>query len=370
MNKHIPTSATHTFKDAKWMLNSALYKIKLKRKAWIKYKITQTDSDFVAYTKCRNEATKAVKACKRCYEKGLVDRISTNPKYFWQYVNSKLKVKNFIAELQRFNGSFTNSDSEMVNILIDYFGIVFTVEDTGEVPSMGDKSSDNCLTTVVILMEDVWHRLTTLNPGKSGGPDGCHPHVLREVKEGAVTPLYLIFKKFLEDGELPKPWKDALVTALHKKGNKRLPSNYRPVSLTSVIYKMLECIIKDHLLQYFMRNKFITSRQHGFRPGHSCETQLIRVLDDWTSALELGHQVDVIYLDLQKAFDKVPHARLLSKLESYGIGGKLLQWIEIFLSNRRQCVHLRGSKSDWINIFSGVATLRKSLGPISVHCLH
>ena len=79
-----------------------------------------------------------------------------------------------------------------------------------------------------------------------------------------------------------------------------------------------------------MRNKFITSRQHGFHPGHSCESQLTHVLDDWTSALELGHQVDVIYLDLQKAFDKVPHARLLSKLKSYGIGGKLLQWFEIF----------------------------------------
>ena len=242
----------------------------------------------------------------------------------------------------------------MVNILNDYFGTVFTVEDTGEVPSMGDKSSDNCLTTVVILIEDVWHQLTTLDPGKSEGPDGCHPHVLCEVKEGVVTPLYLIFKKSLEDGVLPHPWKDALVTALHKKGDKHLPSNYRPVSLTSIICKMLERIIKDHLLQYFIRNKFITSRQHGFHPGHSCETQLIRVLDDWTSALELEHQVDVIYLDLQKAFDKVPHARLLSKLKSYGIGGKLLQWIENFLSNRRQCVHLHGSKSDWINVFSGV----------------
>ena len=221
-------------------------------------------------------------------------------------------------------------------------------------PLMGDKSSDNCLTTRVILIEDVWHQLTTLDPGKSEGPDGCHPHVLHEVKEGVVTPLYLIFKKSLEDGVLPHPWKDALVTALHKKGDKRLPSNYRPVSLTSIICKMLERIIKDHLLQYFIRNKFITSIQHGFRPDPSCETQLIHVLDDWTSALELGHQVDVIYLDLQKAFDKICNARLLSKLKSYGIGGKLLQWIENFLSNRRQCVHLRGSKSDWINIFSGV----------------
>ena len=92
----------------------------------------------------------------------------------------------------------------------------------------------------------------------------------------------------------------ALVTALHKKGDKCLPSNYRPVSLTSVICKMLECIIKNHLLQYFMSNKFITSILHGFRPGYSCKTQLIYVLDDWASALELGHQVDqdVILLEL------------------------------------------------------------------------
>ena len=94
-------------------------------------------------------------------------------------------------------------------------------------------------------------------------------------------------------------------------------------------------------MQHFIQNKFITSRQHGFRSGHSCKTQLICVLDDWTSVLESGKQVDVIYLDLQKAFDKVPHARLLSKLKSYGITGKLLQWIENFyVFNRRQCVRL------------------------------
>ena len=132
---------------------------------------------------------------------------------FWYY-QLLLKRKNSMAKLQRFDGSFTNSDSEMVNILNDYFGTVFTVEDTGKVPSMGDKSSDNC---VVILIKDVWHQLAILNPGKSGGSDGCHPHILCEVKE-VVTPLYLIFKKSLEDDELSKPWKDTLVTALHKRG--------------------------------------------------------------------------------------------------------------------------------------------------------
>ena len=80
----------------------------------------------------------------------------------------------------------------MVNILNDYFGTVFTVEDIGEVPSFGDKSSDDCLTTVVVLIKDVWHQLSTLNPGKSAGPDGCHLHALQGVKERVATPLYFI----------------------------------------------------------------------------------------------------------------------------------------------------------------------------------
>ena len=153
-----------------WMSSSALHKIRLKRKAWMKYKIFQNDSDFVAYTKCRNEATKAVKAYKQCFEKSIIDKISTNPKHFWKYVNSKLKF------FRGSDSSFTNCDSEMVNILNTYFGTVFTVEDTGSVPSRVTKVL--AVTTVTIFIEDVWNQLTTLNPGKSSGPDGCHPHVL------------------------------------------------------------------------------------------------------------------------------------------------------------------------------------------------
>ena len=111
-------------------------------------------------------------------------------------------------------------------------------------------------------------------------------------------------------------------------------------------------------MQHFIQNKFITSRQHGFRPGHSCETQLIHVLDDWTFALESGKQVDVIYLDLQIAFDKVPHARLLSKLKSYGITGKLLQWIENFtLSHYYDCDILQ--QDLWIGEGNGLSLFFK-----------
>ena len=109
--------------------------------------------------------------------------------------------------MQRSDGSFTKCDRKMVNILNDYLGTVFTVENTESIPSLGDRCSDHCLATVTIAIEDVWNQLVTLNPGKSSSPDGCHPHVFLEVKEGVVTPLYLIFKKSLEDGkEILRGW--------------------------------------------------------------------------------------------------------------------------------------------------------------------
>ena len=174
----------------------------------------------------------------------------------------------------------------MANILNDYFATVFVTEDTTNMPSLGDVCSGNCLTEITISIDDVWNQLLALNPSKYGGPDECHPRVLEEVREGIAsfaTPLYLIFKRSLEEGKVPTAWKDASVTVLHKCGDKSLASNYRPVSLTFVIYKMLEHIIKDHLLHYFNQNNFFTSRQHGFRPFNSCVTHNLSRL--WRTGL-------------------------------------------------------------------------------------
>ena len=148
------------------------------------------------------------------------------------------------------------------------------------------------------------------------------------MKHETSVHLSIIFRKVFETSVLPQVWKDAHITPLFKKGDRNKANNYRPISLTCITVKVFEKIIKDHVLSHLLSNNLLSPYQHGFRPGHSCVTNLFTVLDTWTQALDDGIAVDNIYLDFAKAFDKVPHKRLLVKLAAYGINGKVLSWLE------------------------------------------
>ena len=153
------------------------------------------------------------------------------------------------------------------------------------------------------------------------------------------VPLTYLFKLSLKEGKLPSDWKHAEVTAIFKKGIKTDPGNYRPVSLTSIICKILESFIRDAIQTHMEENKlYTTSCQHGFRQKKSCTSQLLEVMEDFTSFLDKREDFDVIYLDFKKAFDSVPHERLLLKLNGYGISGSILNWIRSFLEDRTQRV--------------------------------
>ena len=144
------------------------------------------------------------------------------------------------------------------------------------------------------------------------------------------------------------------VIPIFKKGDRQSPASYRPVSLTAIPSKVLEAIVRDHLLHHFSSAGLFHGAQHGFLPGRSCSSQLIEAMEDWSAAVEDGDPLDVAYLDFAKAFDSVPHLRLLSKLRSYGVRGRLLDWIEAFLVGRRQRVVVQGSKSSWVPVTSGI----------------
>ena len=111
-------------------------------------------------------------------------------------------------------------------------------------------------------------------------------------------------------------WKEANIVPIYKKGKKSDPNNYRPVSLTSTVSKIMETILRDEIVSHLEGNNLISPDQHGFRSGRSCITQLMESIHDWVDSLERKQPVDVVYLDYKKAFDSIPHERLLVKLHA------------------------------------------------------
>ena len=190
--------------------------------------------------------------------------------------------------------------------------------------------------------------------------------ILKECAEPIAPILQIILQQSLDMGDLPKDWRDANISNIFKKGDKHLPENYRPVSLTSVTSKILEHIICRHMLKHLEKNKILTNLNHGFRSGYSCEAQLLTTINDFLQEHDKGHQIDVAILDFSKAFDKVPHNRLLLKLDHYGIRGNTLQWIRHFLTDCTQQVLLEGTHSStWFR-----RTPRNSAGTLTFSCIH
>jgi len=167
----------------------------------------------------------------------------------------------------------------------------------------------------------------------------------------------------LNDGKVPAQWLEANVTPLYKKGSKTDPTNYRPVSLTSVVCKVLESIIRDKIRDYLVRNNLIAREQHGFVPNKSCTTNLLESVDIISESLRQEFAVVVIFLDFAKAFDKVSHKKLIAKLNAFNIPDILVRWIKAFLSNRKQRVVLGENVSDWCEVLSGVPQ-GSVLGPL------
>ena len=186
---------------------------------------------------------------------------------------------------------------------------------------------------------------------------------MKELRHVLTVPLSLIFKCSFESGLLVEDWKTANVKALFKKGDRCNPSNYRPVSITCVPCKLFEKLVRDRVVSHMTEHDLFSNAQYGFRSLPSCALQLLDVMEKWTEWLDEGKSFDCIYYDFSKAFDTVPHARLLAKLKSYGIGGKLLTWIEAFLKDRKQRVIVNSQHSNWTEVTSGIPQ-GSVLGPI------
>jgi hypothetical protein len=244
-------------------------------------------------------------------------------------------------------------DIDKAETLNKQYTSVFTREDTNSLPNLKAKPIQVHL-NINITKDSILKKLKNLRTDKSPGPDMIHPRILKEMAELLCAPLHILYCKSLASGEVPSQWKLATVTPIFKKGKKSNPANYRPVSLTSIPCKIMERLVAEAITSHLKTNCLQCLEQHGFCGCKSTVTNLLEAMDVWTEALSHNLPVDVLFLDYAKAFDTVPHERLLKQLETFGISGNYLKWIRNFLTGRQQRVNVNGHLSSWTEVISGV----------------
>ena len=316
------------------------------------------------YIEKRNETNKQLKKERKDHERKIAENCKQNPKMFWKYINSRLKTQSGISPLRDENGNIISEEEGKATILNNYFSSVYTREKIDDLPNIENKiPQEKFCMDIEVSAEEVEKKLRQLDPHKAQGPDKIPSILLKELSKELSIPYAILFNKSLQTGQLPSDWKEAEVTAIFKKGTRTEPGNYRPVSLTCITCKVLEQFVRDTIVNHMNDNNLYSECQHGFRAGRSCMTQLTEVMDDLTRFIENKKAFDIIYLDFRKAFDSVPHKRLILKLQSYGISGKLLYWIENFLTERTQRVRINDKLSSKTKVLSGIPQ-SSILGPI------
>ena len=211
------------------------------------------------------------------------------------------------------------------------------------------------LHSITIIEQDVNHQLDNLNVNKPGDPDEISPKLIKALGYHLVKPLTLLFNKSLQLGQVLCQWKMANVSAIFKgKGKDNDPTNYRPISITSCLGKIMEKIIFKYLYNYLQEHEILTKYQSGFRPNDSTTNQLLEIYHIILENLDKGKDIKFIFCDVSKAFDKVWHRGLLHKLNKYGISGNLHKWFESYVCQRQQRVINEGFKSTWMTTTAGV----------------
>ena len=243
------------------MNEKAITKIRKNKETFRRYLDTKEGNDYTAYTKARNQAEWETRKAHQSFEK-------------------KIAVKSGISDLKNDKGEKISDDGLKAEALNNFFSSVFTIEDTTNMPTFEDRPVLNTLNELNFTQANVQKILQKLKSDKAQVLDGMHPRVLKELNTELAIPLFILFRKTLEYEQIPTAWKEGQIIPIFKKGDKSSVSNCRPVSLTTVISKVMETLVRNNIMEHLINKKLLTDAQHGFVSGRSCVTQLIETIEE------------------------------------------------------------------------------------------
>jgi len=354
IDKFIPSKLTSARYHLPWLSAELKRMTRRKHRLYNKAKKSRKAKHWDDFVKFKKYVRNSIRKAHWDHINGLLmDSLAdNNTKPFWNYIKSQKQEQVGVAPL--FEGGVTHTSAEdRAAILSRQFSSVFTRDARGDCPQILGQPFPS-MHHFEVTTEGVRKLLHSIKPHKAAGPDNISCRLLKNIADELAPSLTHLFNLSLNTGILPKDWLTANVVPVYKKGNIHRAENYRPVSLTCVVCKILEHIVCKQIMIHLDKYTILTDAQHGFRREHSCESQLLITLHDLLSFFDRKIQVDVAVLDFSKAFDTVPHDRLIHKLDHYGIRGNVKNWIKGFLTSRTQKVLVDGKCSDLADVVSGV----------------
>lgn len=341
-----------------WYSSQLIKLIKKKIKVHKKWKCYNRLSDYVKFSELRKKTKELSKDCYNLFISRAETNIKSNPKLFWAFIKSKKSVGG-IPDTLYFRGSHASDGQSIANLFNSYFHSVFESEACASPLSL--HGSNTIINSIEFTPDIVLRYLRQLDISKGGGPDGLHPVFLKRCCSELAYPVSFLFNLSLSSGIMPPIWKRSIVVPIFKSGDRHDMCNYRGISKISILPKIFEKIIYDSLFPAI--RPFLIAQQHGFIDKRSTETNLCEYLDIILDSMDKGFQVDAVYTDYSKAFDKISHSLLIYKIERIGIHGDLLRWLSSYLRDRSQAVAVKGFTSCFVPITSGVPQ-GSHLGPL------
>ena len=299
-----------------------------RKRLWKKAKSTQLDIDLNKDKSLRNKVKSELNKSYYQHVHSLIN--SKNPKRFWSFIKSKTKSKSIPVTMKWSDRGVTASTGkDKAELFCKFFASVFNrpdpATDVDEDAHLHGSGFD--IPDLMCSSANVGELLLTLDVNKATGPDGLSARLLREAAPVISDPLSKLFNMSLNRGKLPRDWKRANITPVYKNGGKEYVSNYRPISLTSLVVKTLEKLVTRHIMAHLEDHDLLSPHQYGFRAGFSCTSQLIRLFHSWASALDKNKTSDVVFLDFKCKCMRITRSRSVTPC-SYNINSIPLEQVK------------------------------------------